>query len=455
MNFSLVVQDGPDSYACFVNGQNSFFVEDPTSTIGYADAYLTEYLIHQAQQFALPSLLEQFKKENSSLEAMSVVEPVSNLTFDAVINSELGLSIIFDATSHLPYMIRSHESHAIFGNSTSDLILSAWAPVKIGKNATVLLPHRFQTLYNSINILEDVLIESITINPDFPENYFAGLPDSESQMPKAKPQLSAEYTRAEVGEFYGTGLWTGPFNFNTSDVVVTSPSKTLPQVSSVYVGYPDYVQLMVEFDDGVLLTDAPPHRSIILIDWIATNIGKPINYVVPSHHHHDHAYGVGDYVRMGAKLVVPEVARDFYGKVNNGNVEIVTYNQTHPFVVRDENVQFRSVWKDEAPHARDWSYGIATAACPGKGDDVVVFNADVWSPGAESGADGLRWDTGYARQWLLGAVKDGLSADAIVVGAHGSSSLGTTDALQNLVNITGFAYPPLTAGDWKAGGTFC
>jgi len=215
------------------------------------------------------------------------------------------------------------------------------------------------------------------------------------------------------------------------------------------------VQLMVEFDDGVLLTDAPPHRSKILIDWIAANIGKPIKYVVPSHHHHDHAYGVGDYAKVGVKLVVPEVARDFYSKVNNGDVEIVTYNQTHPFVVKDKNVQFRSVWRDEAPHARDWSYGIATAACPGKEDDVVVFNGDVWSPGAESAGDGLRWDTGYARQWLIGAVKDGLSADAIVVGAHGSSTLGTTDVLQSLIDITGFAYPPLTVGDWKAGGAFC
>ena len=315
----------------------------------------------------------------------------------------------------------------------------------------ITLPHRFQTLYNSADVLEDFLVESITINPKLPEGLFSVPPNFNSISPKTKPRPGVKYGTAEVHEFYETGLWSGPFDFNTSDVVATHPLPGIPQIQSVYIGYPDYVQLVVEFGDGVLVTDAPPHRSKILIKWVAEKLGKSVKNVAPSHHHHDHAYGVGDYVKAGAILVVPDTAVDFYRKVNNGNVSVATFNETNPFVLRDSNVQFRAVWHDEPPHAKDWTYSLATAACPAETDGVVVFNADVWSP--ES--NGLRFDTGYARQWLDAAVQDGLPRDAVVVGAHGSTANGTLDVLESLLEITGFAYPRLTPKDWKAGGVFC
>jgi hypothetical protein len=171
-----------------------------------------------------------------------------------------------------------------------------------------------------------------------------------------------------VHEFFETGLWSGSFDFNTSDVVATYPIPDVLQIRSVYVGYADYVQMLVEFSDFLLIIDAPPHRFKILLQWISENTGKPLKYVAPSHHHHDHAYGIADYAAAGATLVVPEVSVDFYSKINNGNVSFVTFNETHPFILEDQNVQVRAFWHHEAPHARGWSYSIATKACPVDGD---------------------------------------------------------------------------------------
>lgn len=43
----------------------------------------------------------------------------------------------------------------------------------------------------------------------------------------------------------------------------------------------------------------------------------------PTHHHHDHAFGVVDYVASGAKLIVPDHAASYYTTVPQD--QIVTY----------------------------------------------------------------------------------------------------------------------------------
>lgn len=329
-------------------------------------------------------------------------------------------------------------------------------------NATILLPYRYQTLYSSQTILEDFLVDRITVNPGFPADWFSPLPNSVSPTPRSKPAQSAEYPRSEVHEFFETGLWAGPLTgddgkaYNSSAVTATHPVAGLEHAWSVYVGeYPEYVQLVVEFRDGVLVTDAPAHRSTALMRWVEEILRKRVKWVVPSHHHRDHTGGVGDYVRRGAKVVVPEVARGFYEQVNGGKVEVVGFTEDEPFVVRDEEVQFRAMWREEGPHARDWTYAVAMRECAssGQGDTAVVYMVDVINPGS---GPGTRWDLGYARQWVDWAMADGVPRDAVLVGSHGGSVSGnTTGALMAAVEVMGFDYPDLKVEDFAAGGLVC
>jgi len=60
-------------------------------------------------------------------------------------------------------------------------------------------------------------------------------------------------------------------------------------------------------------------------------------------------------------------------------------------------------------HAADWSYAMVTSACPDKSSGIAVFNADAWSPGS----DAIRFDIGFARQWLDQIADDGLSRSAV------------------------------------------
>ncbi|MCJ1328032.1 hypothetical protein MMC10_004707 [Thelotrema lepadinum] len=441
INYSMVLQDGPEGFACFNQGQNSFYADDPTVALGYADAYLTDYLIQQAHQFALPWLVKQFVVAQS-LTVSEVQDPFTGVVLLAIGHPGLGLTLVVN--NGLPYMVRSYEQHMTLGNSTSDVIFSNYSTF-----GAVILPQRVQTVYNAFNMIEDFFVDNISINPTWPPNYF----EAESNTTRSAPLQSEEYPRSEVHEFFETALWGGPFPFDASNVTVEYPVPEVQAIKSVYIGYADYVQLLIEFDEGYLITDAPAHRSKILLDWVAQNSEKKVVYVVPSHHHRDHAGGVGDFVAAGAKLVVPEIAKEYYEKVNGGQVEFLTYTQEQPFILNDGKVQFRSFWCEENPHAADWSYSVTTAACPTNETNVVVYVADVVNPGFYPGvstSNALRWDAGYARQFVLSAAQDGVPRSSVIVGTHGSveGEISNSEALGMVASITGVVYPDIGADTW-------
>ncbi|KAJ0107190.1 uncharacterized protein J7T55_007560 [Diaporthe amygdali] len=456
VNMSLIVRDDADQYACFVQGQNNFFSPNLTFAQGYADAYLTDYLIHQTHQFAIPWMVQRFMSDKAKVQAYEVWDPYSSAMYIAITHGQLNLTILVDNTTNLPHAIRSTEDHQIYGPSTSDLVLTGYSNVSIGDDAYFALPHRLQTIYNSRYVLEDILVDTITINDRYPDSFFDGrapLPNPEDQsqsggMTPAKPIQSPEYPRSEVHEFFETGLWGGPFGdfFNATDVVVEYPDPTFTKIMYIYVGFPDYVQLLVEHTDGFIITDAPAHRSTIILEWLQQfRPDKIITHVVPSHHHRDHAGGVGDYVGAGATLVVPKVAKDFYNQTGQ-QLKIALYDAENPFVLRDDEVEFRSFWKENNPHAEDWSFAVATRAQPKDGDVFALFNADVVNPGTEA----LRWDTGSARDFLIEAVRANVPRSAILVGAHGSTNNATStcQALVEIARIVGFDYPSLNSADW-------
>lgn len=456
VNMSLIVRDDAEQYACLIQGQNNFFSPNLTFAQGYADSYLTDYLIHQSHQFAIPWTIRRFVADNASLQTYEVRDPFSLGTYIAIAHSQFNLTMLVDRKTNLPHAIRSTEDHALYGGSTSDLVLTGYSNVSVGDDAFFALPHRLQTIYNSRYVLEDVLIDKITVNPRYPDSFFDGRapvpnPEDQSQnrgMTPAKPAQSLEYPRSEVHEFFETGLWGGPFDnlFKASDVVVEYLDPAFKNIMRVYVGFPDYVQLLVEHADGFIITDAPAHRSKIILEWLQQfSPGKKITHVVPSHHHRDHAGGVGDYFRAGATLVVPEVAKDFYNQTGE-QLKMALYGTENPFVFRDEEIEFRSFWRNNNPHAEDWSFAVATKARPKDGDVFALFNADVVNPGTEA----LRWDTGAARDFLGDAVRATVPRSAVLVGAHGSTDnqTSTSQALVDIAEIVGFHYPSLKAADW-------
>ncbi|WPH04265.1 Hypothetical protein R9X50_00715400 [Acrodontium crateriforme] len=345
MGFSFVTQDGAEGFTCFNQGQNSFFVPDPTIPPGYSDPFLSDYLIHHAHQFAFLWLLNEFANNIDKLRLGYETDLVAGSRHVALFHSELELSILINSTTNLPSIIRSYENHAVFGRLTEAA-------------------------------LEDSIIDSAIINPSLHSDFF----DPHPPLPKpeqgqfqlqntSRPARNSEYPRFEVHEFFESGLWAGPFGdiVNVSDVQTTFPIPCCPQIQTIFVEYPVYVQLLIEIEDGLLITDAP----------------RP--YSNGSHEHEREKGGVADYIAAGATLVIPDFAKAFYNLFpNSPDPKIITYSNPHPFHKDDEVVQFTSHLGVENPQAKDWTFAIAGTAQPSRDQDLALDNADVINPGTDA-----------------------------------------------------------------------
>ena len=98
--------------------------------------------------------------------------------------------------------------------------------------------------------------------------------------------------------------------------VVVRSTQMASGVWRIYGG--SHHSVAVEFADFVAVVEAPLHeaRSLAVIAEIRRVIpGKPIRYVVNTHHHADHAGGLRTYVAQSATVVTHEANHDFYDDV--------------------------------------------------------------------------------------------------------------------------------------------
>ncbi len=75
--------------------------------------------------------------------------------------------------------------------------------------------------------------------------------------------------------------------------------------------------VLVEFADHVAVIEAPQseERSLAVIREVKRVTGKPIRYLINTHHHFDHSGGLRTYVEAGATIVTNEVNKAFYERV--------------------------------------------------------------------------------------------------------------------------------------------
>ncbi|KAH8892699.1 hypothetical protein GQ53DRAFT_860750 [Thozetella sp. PMI_491] len=399
IDFSLVVRGGDDGFACYVRGNNQIWLPTDLAS-GYTDVHAPA----------------------------------------------LDVSVVLDRETYFPRIIRTLEDHPVYGMSTNDLYLSDYHAVD-----GIMFPHHVQTIYNSSSqkldaTIEDYIVEEIIVNPDFSSDFFDGLPANESMFPKSAPKRVQGISHARITEFSSNMLWGGITQSSVDDLRAEQPVPGLPTVHWLILDNDTLgvKQLVLEFQNQVIVGDAPPQWTSNVIQWVSENLKKPITHLWPSHHHRDHSGGAQEYVAAGAKLIVPDMAVKYWSSIPNATFE--TFNDTHPFVYADDDIQAWFMWQPEATHAADWSYAVIASKCPHPNSSIAVFEADAW----QAGMPAEQSDQAIMRQWLDQLVQDGLTEDAIILPAHGQVS-----QLSALVNITGYIYPRLTLEDWRAGALVC
>ncbi|KAH6898054.1 hypothetical protein B0T10DRAFT_577522 [Thelonectria olida] len=390
VHFSLVTKSGHDGYACYKEGNDFVFVP-PDTTTGYTDVH----------------------------------------------DHDLDIIVAFDKATKFPFIIRSFENHAIFGRTENDLRLFNYTEVN-----GMYFPTQRLVIYNDTSVLEQTAFSNIITNPSFPRGFFDGLEASKSPSPKVAPAKSLEYSHAEIGEYWTNFLWGGPYAGTYDNITTETLGPDLPNAHRLLVANNPIVEhLILDFEDGVIVFEAPPHQTDLVIRWVKENLKKPITHIFPTHHHHDHNYDIHKYVALGAKIIAPEVGAAYWKQIPGA--EVLTFTENEPYIHSDSQMQARFIWHKEAPHSVDWSYAIVTTRCPTANSTMLAYEADAFSTLTH-------FATQLAYGWLDLAVADGMSYNTTVVPTHGMPV-----PLTFLLDQIGYVYPAFDSTDLRAGGASC
>lgn len=140
---------------------------------------------------------------------------------------------------------------------------------------------------------------------------FSGVkfPSKIIQYQDGNPVLDLDVTAVRVNQ---------PINIQIPENVRTNPApvKTEKAADGIwYITGGSHHSVLIEMKDYLIVVEAPQgdQRSAAVIAEVKKTVpGKPIRYVVNTHHHFDHSSGVRAYALEGATIVTHEINRAFF-----------------------------------------------------------------------------------------------------------------------------------------------
>jgi hypothetical protein len=214
--------------------------------------------------------------------------------------------ILFDPATHLPAAIRTRDDDNISGDSNYDLVLSGWTQVSDARVA--------KSLSYRINNVEVARLDYDTVTGNAPPGGYVFAVPAAIQPAVKSPAASGVPYQWVLRRLFLT-------RFTDSDTIIYPAGGGLklvelaPNVQHVQGGTAN--NLIVAMKDYLVVFDAPygELQSRWTIDAAKAKYpGKPIKYLVLTHHHMDHAGGMRTYVAAGASVVVPSESVDYIEK---------------------------------------------------------------------------------------------------------------------------------------------
>jgi glyoxylase-like metal-dependent hydrolase (beta-lactamase superfamily II) len=205
-----------------------------------------------------------------------------------------------------------------------------------------------------------------------------------------------EYTDVQINTRPAESVFAGPLGFEK----LSAPPATPPPPAVSKIADDVYVLnglaggthniMFVAFNDHVLVLEAPEQiiygaNSVQALARIKETVpGKPIKYLVLTHHHSDHAGGFREYVAEGATVVTTAGNKSFLEKVAvtessllpkvKGKLVIETIeNKKRVFQDDKHVVELYDIGPN--PHAKE----IIVAYLP---KEKILFQADLFNPAA-------------------------------------------------------------------------
>jgi glyoxylase-like metal-dependent hydrolase (beta-lactamase superfamily II) len=367
---------------------------------------------------ASPTLLLRALDAPHSVSALKD-QPFGEVTQPAVAITDRGttFTVLFDRVTHLPVAVRTRDDDHIYGDSDYDLVMDDWRDV-----GGVKVAHALTYLLNGMGV-QRLMYSEVAANPKIePDAFSVG---DQYKVASTSSTVSASSGAKDVPyQWVLRRLFLGRFLDSDKVVVPANGSLKLvelaPNVQQVVGGTAN--NLIVEMKDGLVVFDAPccETQSRWVIEAAKEKYpGKPIKYLVLTHHHMDHTGGSRAYVAEGATVVVPDTAQGYFEHNLAAPHQLVADAQqkaakplhvvgvADEMSIKDESVEIR-LRKIANPHVDGML--IAHVVQPN-----IVWVTDIWSPGR----DAARTPNVAA---LNAAIKKLGIKGATFAGGHGSNA---------------------------------
>ena len=293
-----------------------------------------------------------------------------------------GMTVGFDPQTGLPAVVRTLDYDNIWGDVTYDTVFSDWRDLpgagKLAFNRRYLLNGR---------AVQELQFSNVALNQPVDASRFDVPAELKADAPKPATG-NVPYQWVIRRQFIGTYLDSDSRSFDARATSSLRLNEIAPGVLHVVGG--SHNSLLVEMADHLVMVDAPvsDEQSLWVMNAARQRFpGKPIRWLVLTHHHMDHAGGVRAIVADGAVLVVGTPAREHYRRLlaapmsRNPDMKPVDFSQVPILEVPESHVMSDSRGRQviayamqDNPHAK----GLLMVYVP---DAKLGFVTDVWTPG--------------------------------------------------------------------------
>jgi len=254
-------------------------------------------------------------------------------------------TILFDPKTHLPAAVRTRDDDNINGDSNFDLVLTDWKAV-----GRVQIAHSLSYRVNDVEVAR-LTYREVSANPSIAADTFA-VPDAVKAA--AKPPATGNVPHQWVLRRLFLTRFTDSDNIIFANGAGLKLVELAPNVQHVEGGNAN--NLIVALKDHLVIFDAPygELQSRWVIDAAKAKYpGKPIRYLVLTHHHMDHTGGMRTYVAEGAKVIVPSPDKAYFEKdVKAPHTVVPDDLQKKPRAAEIIEVKDQMTLKDDAAEIR-------------------------------------------------------------------------------------------------------
>ncbi len=375
------------------------------------------------REFARSSalLLIEMKRHPLRVQACAdvLIDGVSYSALKYVLNDQRNdqvFTVIFDSTTKLPLRVRTLDYDNIHGDVTYDLVFREW-----GQWGGVILPSKMSYEFDG-RLISDIDVKDYQLNPALSEANFS-IP-AKLLSSAAKPAVGMINFQWPIRrQIIGTLIDSDNNAFDMQAVSDLALTPLAPGVDHQSRGSAN--SLIVEMKDHLVVFDAPTTdwQSKRTIELIQTKyVGKPIKYLILTHHHMDHAGGFRAYAAIGATLVVGSSNVAHFKKMLNAPYTLNPDLQGGS-LARTKIIEVKDVFKDsdgsrevsawllENTHAKGMLFGYVS-------DVQIGFVTDLWAPGR----DQIKGKLNATQSQLAKAVEKAGLKPLLFAGGHGQTA---------------------------------